>query len=41
MALTHAKMSKQGNTAKRKPVTLIIQWKLDIIRRLGAEEAKV
>jgi hypothetical protein len=41
MALTHPKMSKQGNAAKRKPVTLIILWKLDVISRLETGEAKV
>jgi len=41
VALTHSKMSKQGNAGKRKPVTLIIHWKLDVIRRLRTGEAKV
>jgi hypothetical protein len=41
MALTHPKMSKQGNAAKRKSMTLIILWKLDVISRLETGEAKV
>jgi len=41
LALTHPKMSKQGNAAKRKLVTLIILWKLDVTIRLETGEAKV
>jgi hypothetical protein len=41
MILTHPKISQQGNSANRKPVTLIILWKLDVISRFETGEAKV
>jgi hypothetical protein len=41
MASKDPKMSKQGTAGKRKPVTLMIPQKLEIIRRLEVAKAKM